>query len=48
MVLTVGWQSTAYCTCFENRSGLKTTGGSNPSPTATFFKKALDNIPAVW
>lgn len=30
-----------YCTCLENRSGLKTTGGSNPSLTAIFPKKKI-------
>lgn len=34
---SVGWQSLAYCTSLLKRRGLKTTGGSNPSPTANFM-----------
>lgn len=28
------WQSPVYCTCLENRRGVKPTGGSNPSRSA--------------
>lgn len=32
----VTWQSPAYCTCLENKRGLKASVGSNPTVTAIF------------
>ena len=33
-----GWQSLAECTGLENQQGFTPFGGSNPSPSALFYK----------
>ncbi len=35
------WQSPAYCTCLENKQGLKTLAGSNPARSSISTTKAL-------
>tara|TARA_E500000178_G_scaffold353373_1_gene419119 strand:- start:2442 stop:2567 length:126 start_codon:yes stop_codon:yes gene_type:complete len=33
-----GWQSLADCTGLENQQGVKPFGGSNPSPSAPYYR----------